>query len=337
MTTSNTRRTVLSGNRLVLPRQKTPERKLVNNHKMIDNNYLPEKRTKISAWENFRKYFQDGSNKKFDFFRENFTFGLNSIGIILNFMAVVSGNSKMISKEQCQKLDKSSEWFSKYIIPLSFGWNGIEAAVGNRGLEAFARIVPAISFLFLPFHNLNIATGVSSGLQYLFELVRDRHGGKNPATHNIIENAKETLKTSFAIIKDILTFNQTYEDLPKQISASFLLMGSIGGLIFAPKERDSFLARFFGNMRNIGGLVADWKLIFNDIADNARRAFDLRFVGSLCSTASILNIIMRWVNPQIARALNHIAIAIDDFGLTYWAQCSKRDNDEQFKQTLKSE
>ncbi len=284
----------------------------------------------IKTWENFRKLFTDKGPTGFQAFRNYFTLSLNSVGIIFNFLAVITGNSNIVSKKISEKIDKGSEWFSRYIIPLSFGWNGIEALVGNRAVEAVARIIPAISFLFLPFYNLNIATGVSSGLQYLFELVKDRHGGKNPATHSIKENAKQTIQTSLAILKDIFTFNQTHEDFKKQISTAFMLIGSFGGLAFASKDRDSLLARFFGNMRNIGGLVADWKLIFNDVKNNIRRAFDLRLVGSLCSTASIMNIIMRWVNPELARTLNHISIAIDDFGLTYWAQCSKRDNDEQF-------
>jgi hypothetical protein len=131
------------------------------------------------------------------------------------------------------------------------------------------------------------------------------------------------------VLKDIFTGNRSKEDLAKQIGTIFLLAGSIGGSIFAHKERDSKSARFFGNMRNIGGIVADWKLIFNDVKDDARRAFDLRFVGGMCSTASILNILMRWVDPALARTLNHISIALDDFGLTYWAQSSKRDNDQQ--------
>lgn len=283
-----------------------------------------------NSWENFRKLFSDKGPPGFKYFRNYFTLGLNTMGIIFNFLAVITGNSNLVSKKISEKIDKGSEWFSRYIIPLSFGWNGVEALVGNRAVEAVARMIPAVSFLFLPFYNLNIATGVSSGLQYLFELVRDRHGGKHPATHSIKENAKQTIQTSLAVLKDIFTFNQTHEDFKKQISAAFLLLGSFGGLAFASKERDSLLARFFGNMRNIGGLVADWKLIFNDVKNNIRRAFDLRLVGSLCSTASIMNIIMRWVNPELARTLNHISIAIDDFGLTYWAQCSKRDNDEQF-------
>jgi len=283
-----------------------------------------------NSWENFRKLFTDKGPPGFQAFRNYFTLSLNSVGIIFNFLAVITSNSNLVSKKISEKIDKGSEWFSRYIIPLSFGWNGVEALVGNRAVEAVARIIPAVSFLFLPFYNLNIATGVSSGLQYLFELVRDRHGGKNPATHSIKENAKQTIQTSLAVLKDIFTFNQTHEDFKKQISTAFMLIGSFGGLAFASKDRDSLLARFFGNMRNIGGIVADWKLIFNDVKNNIRRAFDLRLVGSLCSTASIMNIIKRWVNPELSRTLNHISIAIDDFGLTYWAQCSKLDNDEQF-------
>jgi hypothetical protein len=33
------------------------------------------------------------------------------------------------------------------------------------------------------------------------------------------------------------------------------------------------------------------------------------------------------VNPDVGRILNHLSIAADDFGLTYWAQMSKADND----------
>jgi hypothetical protein len=351
MTNTITKKAFSSGDSRILsrPNDKPVIKEFPNNHEpsiqeqsrrnIITRNsnrsfHSPEEQLRIGIWENFRKYFQDEKNKKFNFFRQYFTLSLNTIGIIMNFAAVISGNSSIVSKKLSENLDKSSEWFSKYVIPLSFGWNGIEAAVGNRGLEALSRFIPAVSFIFLPFYNLNIATGLSSGLQYLFELVRDRHGGKPPSSHDIKENAKETLKTSIAVIKDIITGNRTHEDLSKQIGAGFLLLGGLGGLIFASRERDSSFARFFGNMRNIGGLVADWKLIFNDVKNNARRAFDLRFVGSLCSTASILNIIMRWVNPEeLSRSLTHIAIAIDDFGLTYWAQCSKRDNDEQFNRS----
>lgn len=290
----------------------------------IQNDSVPKP---LSSWDQFREKFYNGPSW-FQAFREYFTLGLNGIGILFNTVAVIATNSKIFKKQTAEAIDKVSEWFSKYIIPFSFTWNGVEALFGNRAVEALVRIVPAIAFCFLPFHNLNLATGVSSGLQYLFEHVKDRHGGEHPAPESMSENAKIVFKTSLEIIKDIFKGNTKHEDFPKQIATVCMLTGSIGGFIFSPKDRDTLTARFLGNLRNIGGIIADWKLIFNDVKDDLRRAWDLRLVGSLCSSASLLNILMRWVNPELARSLNHISIALDDMGLTYWAQSSKRDNDK---------
>jgi hypothetical protein len=252
--------------------------------------------------------------------------GLNSFGILFNLIAVIATNSKLFKEDTTKFLDEKSEWFSKYIIPISFTWSGIESLMKNRGLEAAARILPASLFTVLPFYNLNMATGVSSTLNYLFEHVMDRHGGKHPGGDNMLDNAKQVIKTSIDVFKDILRIDTSKESIAKQLGTLFMTVGSFGGLLFAHNDRDSIWARTFGNMRNLGGLIADWKLIFNDVMNNPRRAFDLRLVGSLCSTASILNILMRWVDPKLARSLNHIGIALDDLGLTYWAnQSSKRD------------
>lgn len=263
----------------------------------------------------------------FQWFRDKFCLSLNSFGILFNTVAVIATNSPFFGKETAKFLDEKSEWFAKYIIPFSFGWNGIEAIMGKRLPEAFSRLIPAALFSVLPFYNLNLATGISSGLNYLFELVKDRHGGKPPGDGDLWRNTKETWTTSVEIFKDMLKGDQSKEDLPKQLATVFLLAGGLGGFTFARKSRDSALARFFGNMRNAGGIFADWKLMFNKDPD-ATRAKDLRIVGFTCSIASILNILMRWVDPKLARALNHISIAADDFGLTYWAQGSKRDNDQ---------
>ncbi len=239
---------------------------------------------------------------------------------------MVATNSSFFSDKTAKFLDEKSEWFAKYIIPFTFGWNGIEALMGKRLPEAISRLIPASLFCVLPFYNLNLATGISSGLNCLFEHVKDRHGGKNPGEGDLWKNTQEVLKTSKNIFKDIIKGDQSKEDLGKQLSTIFLLLGSLGGLALAKDSRDSGLARFFGNMRNIGGLIADYKLVFNTVEEPAR-ARDQKIVGGTCTIASILNILMRWVDPKLARALNHISIAADDFGLTYWAQSSKRDND----------
>lgn len=280
---------------------------------------------KISALDKLAKLFYNGP-PWFQWFRDKFCLSLNSFGIVFNAVAVVATNSSIFGKETAKSLDEKSEWFSKYIIPFSFGWNGIEALMGKRLPELISRMAPAALFWVLPFYNLNLATGVSSWLNYLFELVKDRHGGKNPCEGDMKGNAKAVFKTSVDIFKDMFKGDQSKEDLPKQLANLFLLVGSFGGLTFARKSRDSILARIFGNMRNAGGIIADWKLIFNR-DPNPKRSNDLRIVGSTCGIASALNILMRWVDPKLGRALTHIAIAADDFGLTYWAQGSKRDND----------
>lgn len=279
----------------------------------------------FSTWDKLRHKFFNGPDW-FQTFRNTFTLGLNSFGILFNLIAVVATNSKLFKADTTKFLDEKSEWFSKYIIPVSFTWSGIESLMKNRLAEAAARIIPASLFTVLPFYNLNMATGVSSALNYLFEHVADRHGGKHPGGDNMLANAKAVVKTSIDVFRDIFHLDTSKESFAKQIGTLFMSAGSLGGLLFAPKDRDSIWARLFGNMRNIGGLVADWKLIFNDVMNDPSRAFDLRLVGSLCSTASILNILMRWVDPKLARSLNHIGTALDDLGLTYWAnQTSKRD------------
>lgn len=282
-------------------------------------------KTTKSLWERFQHEFTNGGPPGFQLFRDNFTLALNTVGILFNLTAVFSTNQKIFPKEVAKFIDAKSEWFIRYIIPLSFGWNALEAFVGGRLIEAASRSIPAALFPILPFYNFNLATGISSGLNYMLELIQNRHKGQHPGK-NMLENSKAVIKTSIELFKDIFSFKADKESIQQQFSLLSLLIGSIGGFAFARNERDSFLARFFGNFRNIGGMVADWDLIFNNDPDLSRRR-DKTIVGGSCIAASILNTIMRWVSPELARSLNHIANASDDWGLTYWAQSSKRIND----------
>ena len=283
-----------------------------------------------SLWDKFRLQFINGP-KWFQAFRSNTTMSLNYFGVAFNALAVIG--KSFLPEKIYKQVDEKSEWFSKYVIPISFAWNSVEALVGHRIPEALSRLIPAVSFWALPFYNFNLATGLSSGLNYVFEHVKERNGGRNPGAGDLVENLKKTVTDSIDVITDIFKGKRDKEDIYKQIGTAGLLGGSIGGMLFARNSRDSFLARVFGNMRNLGGLAADYKLIFNNAKDPDQSRYQ-REVGSLCSIASVLNIFMRWVNPEMARMLNHISIAADDFGLTRWAQVSKEDNDRELKKTL---
>jgi hypothetical protein len=316
---------------------------LENNIETIDNNDLHQEvidqayqktDTPENKTNSLQDFFQNGP-PWFQFFRNYFVMGLNLIGIGLNTSSVVASNSNIFSKETAEYLDKASEWYSRYVVSIGFSWNGIESFVGKRPLEAMARLIPALGFMTLPFYNFNLATGVSSGLSYILGMLVQRNGNKQPGQGSAWENTKGIIQHSKEMLKD--TFNpDAPEDFFDKFAMHAMMTGSLGGLLFASHKRDSFAARLFGNLRNFGGLSADYKLIFNK--DKTWRGNHQRIVGSICTLASFLNIVARWVDPKLARALNHLAIAADDLGLTYWAQMSKEDNDEAAgKKGVKSE
>lgn len=288
----------------------------------VQNLETQESSTKKSNF--LEDYFQNGP-PWFQAFRNYFVAGLNTVGIGLNFTSVIASNSNMMPEPVAKYLDKAAEWYSRYVVSLGFSWNGVESVVGKRPFESLARFVPAVGFVTLPFYNFNLATGVSSAMSYLLDKVVKRNGNKQPGVGSAIENTKGVFKHSMDIFRDFFN-SKSKESLLEKTGLLGLGLGSLGGLLFASQERDSFAARLFGNLRNFGGLAADYELVFND--DTTWRSKHKRLVGLTCSTASILNIIARWVDPKLGRILNHLSIAADDFGLTYWAQMSKKDNDE---------
>jgi len=298
-------------------------------HQEEQNPILDQKEEAHSAtaWNNLRQRFFNGPDS-FQFFRNYFTLALNAAGIGFNTLAVVANNSNnLFTKSAAKFIDTKAEWYSRCVIPFGFAWNGIEAIMGNRPVEAFSRLIPAVSFFLLPFYNFNMATGLSSGLNRLLELVQMRHGGKHPGEHSPIENFKAVTKTSMQLFKEVFTGKASMHDVTEMIPVMLMLGGGVGGFALARNSRDSWPARIFGNFRNIGGIITDYHLVFNKEPDKLR-SFHQKVVGGCCSVASVLNIVMRWVNPELARAINHIAIAVDDFGLTYWAQSSKRENEQ---------
>lgn len=284
----------------------------------------PEETKKRDLLSPVEDFFKDGP-EWFQLFRNHFVMVLNVVGVAMNTMSVVASGSNILPKPVAEYLDNAAEWYSRYVVSIGFGWNGIESLVGRRPIEALTRFVPAAGFLALPFYNFNLATGVSSGLNYVLGEIVKRNGDKQPGVGSMMENTKGILKHAKELAGDFFNKNSSESFLDK-VTMAGLLGGSFGALLFARNDRDTGLARFFGNLRNIGGLAGDYELVFN--RDTTWRGNHKRFVGLSCSLASVLNIIARWVNPQLGRTLNHLAIAADDFGLTYWAQMSKLDNDE---------
>jgi|GEM_PF-3075504 len=268
-----------------------------------------------SAWRKFRDYFHKPT-KTFNKVRSFFTLGLNIIGVAMNFAAVIVKGIPAIGPKIKDWLDKKSEWFSRYVVPVSFAWNSVEAAVSNRFIESLARLIPAVLFWILPFYNFNMATGMFSGINYLLHIIDAKHNGKTPAD-SPLENTKATFKKLGEIISDLAQGKLSTMDKLDLAAVLGMLGGSAGGLAFAGKDRDSWPARIFGFLRNLAGLTGDARFVANDDIHK-------RFAGGAMIFASIANIFMRWVGDDAARILNHLSIALDDFGLCWWANESKR-------------
>ena len=287
------------------------EKEEPSSHKWLEN-----------GWRKFREYFKN-SPRPFKLFRDSFTMGLNVLGVLMNFGAVIAKGIPAVGPKITEWLDKKSEWFSRYVVPLSFAWNSIEATAGNRFIEAAARLVPAVLFWVLPFYNFNMATGIASGINFLLHLIDDRYNGKTPDA-SPLQNIKATFNKLGEMISDFASGRFRKGEKWDIFAVLGMLLGSAGGLVFAGKQRDSWAARIFGFVRNLAGLTGDARFVIgNDVHK--------RVAGASMIFASIANIFMRWVGDDAARILNHLAVALDDFGLTYWAHESKRRNDQNNK------
>lgn len=274
-------------------------------------------------WDSLRENFLYGP-EWFQKFRDNFTQYLSYTCGGLNGLAALGSSLGVCPKVVAKFFNKKAEWFSRYSLPASYMWNGVEALIGNRPIESLIRFAPAFSFLVLPFYNFNLGTGISSGLNNLMDLVAERLGDKQPS-HSMKENSKVVLGELKVLVKELLTTikplnavsGETFID---QFATVGTILGNAGGLAFAAQQRNSPAAKTFCSLSNISGFALDLTNIFSK---NLRK----NIVGCSCAIASLSNIALRFSSHKLATILNHLAIAADTFGMTYWAQSSKEKND----------
>jgi hypothetical protein len=281
------------------------------NHKHIPRNF----------WNKVQANFADPKSKV-QLIRNHFTPAVNYASVLLNSLAVLDPTNKFFSLETNKSLDKIASKFSQLMIPLTFIWSGVEALVSNKAIEAVLRFLPATTFFIMPFHNLNFASGLSSGLNNFIDLISARLGSRqnnlsvSQNTRLVFQEMKKLARDFFTKIQPVTGSGETLAD---QVATLGTIFGNLGGILFAHAERDSALARLFGFVSNSTGFVMDYR---NISSKNIRK----KIVGYSCGLASISNILTRFVDPNIARILNHLSIVTDGFGLSYWAQSSKKNH-----------
>lgn len=299
---------------------------VLHHQKSTDQNVeFPKRSTKnIEAQVKQNK----NENPLFDKLRDYFSPTVNGIAIIGNALAGIGLVTKSFSPKVTNFLDQKSEWFSKFVVPLSFASNGLEALAGKRLIEASLRFIPAISFWALPMFNFTYPMGLFSGSNTILSMIHKRLGDKLP-NNDFNKNTKAIVKTAKDVFKDFTHGKTNKEETNFIISSLTVLTGSIGGMLFGAQDRDTPLAKAMGSIRSIAGVAVDIGLF---LKNNVHE----KVVGLSCGTASLCNLALRWIpDENIAKAVNHIALAADDFGQTYWAQESRRRNKVDSKELKK--
>ena len=108
--------------------------------------------------------------------RDYFSPVINGIAIVANTLSAIGIVSNSFPEKLNNFLDKKSEWFSKFVVPISFASNGLEALAGQRLIEASLRFIPAISFWALPMFNFTYPMGLFSGSNTILSMIHKRLG-----------------------------------------------------------------------------------------------------------------------------------------------------------------
>jgi len=222
---------------------------------------------------------------------------------------------------------------SRYGVPLAKLHNGLEALYGKRLFEAIARFCPISILPFLPFANFQLAYGLSSALNVTLECINDRNELKKEDGFQV--NNQKVIKGFKDMVKDLLHNPNT--DL-KQRSKLFLtlsgaaamLVGAVPGLLFARNSVDGPLAKIFGSIRSLGGLLGDTSIIAFSTKPTAAGRRKEQTVGSFFLIPTFMDFAQRWMklSPESNEIFNHAKTSLNTIGELIWTHFSTEKNDK---------
>jgi len=264
--------------------------------------------------------------------RDRYPNWCNSIAALLHSLAPALPYLPFVPEKFSKMVDKAAVIFSKSVVPIAMLHNSWEAFVGKRGIESIIKLVTPALLYTVPLHNFNIPYGLHSSVKLILD--KAMHKAPQRKEQSFGQNFKDMTQGAKNLFGDFFAGKGDWDLNSTVFAFANMLFGSVGGYLFARTERDSWPAKIFGLIRNIGGLVGDVNIsIVGD--EHEKKA------GRLMGLASIFGIIQRWIpDPKVARIFSHALIACDDIGFNIWSNDSKRRNDkveEQKQETLKQE
>lgn len=269
------------------------------------------------------RFMSDGN------FRSASISGLNAFLHSLTVATAFTPGLKTIN----EYIDNAAFLCTKIVSPLvSFGISSIFAFVDKKPVEGLIKAIPPLFLPFIGDANVDTVFGLCFGLNQPYDMVSDRLKARAKESSDFASHLQEKNKTSLGnaqlilkefknIFSDLVQGKLHWRDISYILNCSMMLAGSLPMLLFASQQRNTAIAKFFGILRNAGG-------IFGDILFLSQKAnFHKLLVGILCSLGGISNITKRLVpNEALARIFIHLGAALDVAGYTVWnAWSDKKD------------
>lgn len=269
-------------------------------------------------------------------------FGLISNGFAFVFhglSSVAPYLEKTFSKAASDKINDFTIAFARYVVPLNFVKNGINAMRKNNLIEGLIRWSLPAFLATVPFFNFVLPYGLHSGASIIYDAAQKVLTARGKETFDSFgDNVKSIFGATGEVIKSFkhgMGMNQWMV-----ISGLSMLIGSVGGYVFAKDERSSLSAKAFMWFRTFGGGFGDL-LFMLERPENLMKVKDgwkdfktackingsKKLVGVFAGIASLLSPFLRFVkNEKPANVIGHVMEACNNFAYTLWGYaCEKKD------------
>lgn len=278
-----------------------------------------------------------------NFIRKNYTQWFNGSTILLHTLGAMLPYVTLIPKEISHKIKKFAEGFSRWGVPLIKLHTGAEAIYGKRMFEGIARIAPTLFMPFLPFHNFQLAYGLSSGINVALEHIYGRTGDLKKEDGFEVNN-KKVLDGLKSMVKDFF-HSETSLKAKSKIGLALggalgMLSGAIPTLLFDRNGLNDTFAKIFGSIRSIGGLMGDLSIILFSSQPTQELRNKEKVVGSFYLIPSIMDLAQRWINQDsdANEIFNHAKTALNTIAEVIWSNFSTdRNTKSDKKDSLDSE
>ena len=240
------------------------------------------------------------------------------------FATITSFGDSATTKFFNKIFHKTAFFFTRYFAPISsYGLAALNSFFNKDIVEGFIKAIPPLLLPFVGDANVDTVYGLSTSLNQPYDTLKDRVRAKTVKSKDQEEflAKKGSLSSNINVIIDeakrfFRDFKQGklnfWDESIYLYNCPLILGGSLPMLLFARNDRDTFLAKALGLMRNIGGLMGDAGFL---------KGKDMlkKLIGVMCSISAFASIGKRWVKSEnYFNALIHLSSALDVSAMALW-------------------